>query len=198
MVLAVASSVDWANGPPPGSDLKAEFKQYYEQRGYPESWSAAMNDLAAADEKKWKPAAEKLLAVLSQAKADESDGTSPWRATPFWGSSGENPARELRRHVVGEMAETPAKPGAVPLVRWYVFQEPVLGHQTAAMAALKPVATPEANAMRLEVLKARPENAWVMAAALQQAREQKLAVSGELLTELARHHRPSIRTAAAE
>ena len=84
-VLVFAASVGWANRLRAGDDLKAEFKQYYERNGYPKSWAAATNDLGAADEKKWQPAAEKLLAVLEQSKADETDGTSPWRATPFWG-----------------------------------------------------------------------------------------------------------------
>jgi hypothetical protein len=65
------------------------------------------------------------------------------------------------------------------------------------MLALRPIATPEANALRLELLKNRLENAWVLAAALQQAREQKLAVGDDVLTEFARHHRSSIRSTAA-
>jgi hypothetical protein len=66
------------------------------------------------------------------------------------------------------------------------------------MQVLKPITTPEANALRLEILKARPENAWVLAATLQQAREQKLSINDEVLTEFAKHHRASIRSIAAE
>jgi hypothetical protein len=197
-ILVFASSAMSASCLPPTDELKAEFKQYYERNGYPKSWTAARNDLSAADEKKWKPATEKLIAVLEQAKADEADGTSPWRATPYWGDSAENPARDLRESLLRDLIRQPAKPAAVPLVRWYVFQEPVRGYQTGAMQALKPITTPEANALRMEILKTRPENAWVLATALQQAREQKLSVSDEVLTEFARHHRASIRTIAAE
>lgn len=197
-VLAFASSVVWTNRLRADDDLKAEFKRYYERNGYPKSWTAAMNDLSAADEKKWKPAAEKLLAVLEQSKTDETDGTSPWRATPYWGNSAENPARDLRKYLLRDLIDKPAKPGAVPLVRWFLFQEPVRSYQTGAMLALKPITSPDANALRLEILKGRAESAWVLAAALQQAREQKLAVSDDALTEFAKHHRPSIRSVAAD
>src|SRR4051812_21900230 len=122
-VLVFAASVGWSNRLRADDELKVEFRQYYEQNGYPKSWTAAMNDLSAADEKKWKPAAEKLLTVLQRAKADETDGTSPWRATPYWGNAAENPARELRKYLLRDLIDKPAKPGAVPLVRWYLFHE---------------------------------------------------------------------------
>jgi hypothetical protein len=199
LILVFTSPVLFAQSPPPTPALKAELKQYYDQKGRPKAWTTALSDLSSTDEKKRNEAAEKLVAVLAQTKADESDGTSPWRgATPYWGSNGDNPARNFRRYLLHDLMQEPAKPGGVPILRWYLFEESQFDHQTAAMKVLKPIATNEANALRMEVIKARHENAWVLAAALMQAREQKLAVSDEVLTEFAKHHRPSIRTVAAE
>jgi hypothetical protein len=197
IVLAFTSSVACAQSPPPSAQVKEELKKYYEQKGYPASWTTAESDLASADEKKRQAASEKLIAVLAQAKADESDGSSPWRATPFWGNPRDNPARNFRRYLLQDLMKEPAKPGAVPILRWFIFQEALFAFQTGAAKALQPIASDEANALRLEIIKARPENAWLLAAALQQARERKLAVSDEVLTEFAAHHRPSLRSAAA-
>ncbi|CAN5578497.1 hypothetical protein BH11PLA2_BH11PLA2_48580 [soil metagenome] len=152
--------------------------------------------LSSTDTAKQTAAAAHWLALLKQSYHDETDGTSPWRATPFWGRGSENPARELRRWLLNKFNDK-APAGSVPLIEWLVFHQPQPDTQAHAMRSLNTVTTDAADALRLKVIAAQPDNIWVLALALEQAHKRKLAVDNATLTAFAKHHRASLRKVAA-
>jgi hypothetical protein len=122
---------------------------------------------------------EHVVALLEQALADELSGAAPWRATPYWGSSGENPARELRRRV----AEHAPLPTAV--VRWFLDREQVDAFQESAFKQPDP-------SLLSRVIDPPHGNAVILARALTEAGKRKLPIPPSLF----QHHRKSVREAA--
>ena len=96
------------------AQVAGELKEYYASGKAPK-WRGALRRLSSDDPAQSAQAASYLTALLDQALEDELSGVAPWRATPFWGSSGENPARELRRYIAEDLARTKPAPAAVPV-----------------------------------------------------------------------------------
>jgi len=94
-----------------------ELQAYYEQGKTP-SWADAVKNLSGEAREQRTAAAKYLVALLEQAQADEQSDKAPWRATPFWSSSGENPARNLRQHIAEDLAKAPASPATLTVVHW--------------------------------------------------------------------------------
>jgi hypothetical protein len=132
-------------------------------------------------------APERLVALLDQAQKDELSGNAPWQATPFWGESAENPARELRRRI----AESPS--GAqVAVVRWFLSHETVDAFQEKAFGtALK-----LPDDLVVEVVSAPHPNAVIVARALTEAARRKLALPSTVVASLCQNPRASVRKAA--
>lgn len=160
-------------------------------------WREAVGRLRTApDAGERRKAAAYLRDLLAQALADERSGKAPWRATPYWGRSRENPA-EMLRGAIGEALAGERLPGeAVPLLMWYidVFDDP----RSAASAAgsLAKVAGPEADARLAELAAGPHPNIAVAAAAIAEVAARKLPVPPERLAALAQHHRRVVRDAA--
>jgi hypothetical protein len=148
-------------------------------------------ELAAfyADHKKephWRGAApERLVALLDQAQADELSGNAPWQATPYWGESAENPARELRRRI----AESPSSP---QVVRWFLAHETVDAFQEKAFGTAPKLP----DDLFVEVVTAPHPNTVIVVGALTEAARRKLALPSAALASLCQSHRESVRKAA--
>jgi hypothetical protein len=110
--------------------------QAYYQKGTPPPWGDAIKELAAANADKRDAAAKYLVSLLDQAQADELSGKAPWRATPYWGSSGENPARNLRQQIAGDLAKSQPSSATLLVIRWYLDHEKVVRFQETAIAAI--------------------------------------------------------------
>jgi len=89
-----------------GEDSVGKQLQVYYEKGTPPPWGEAIKDLAAENAEKRGAAAKYLASLLDQAQTDELSGKAPWRATIKWGGGGENPARDLRRQIAEELAES--------------------------------------------------------------------------------------------
>src|SRR4051812_35903652 len=76
-----------------------ELRGYYRDGKKEPPWRAAVGHLSSEDGPQRDAAATYLRDLLDQALKDELTSAAPWRATPFWGSSGQNPARELRKSI---------------------------------------------------------------------------------------------------
>jgi hypothetical protein len=99
-------------------EVVKELQVYYEQPTKMPPYEDAIGRLASADVRQREEASDWLVAILDQSLRDEKSGAAPWRATPGWGSSGENPAREVRKAIAYAFAkreETP--PMAIPALR---------------------------------------------------------------------------------
>jgi hypothetical protein len=172
-----------------------ELQAYYDSGKAP-PWSAAIQNLVADKPTQRAAAADYLIALLNQAQADELSGKSPWRATPFWGSSGENPARNLREHIANKLAEAPASPATLAVLGWYLKHETVPSFQEAVLPALDRVKGKEAEEFCLALLQPEHENSFVVWTALNQIGKRKVDVPRSVLNALCDHYRPTLRDAA--
>jgi hypothetical protein len=180
----------------PRPDVAAELKRYYQDLKRPPVWEAALKRLSAAVPKERREAAAYLHALLAQALQDERSGDAPWRATPYWGSSGENPARQLREEIAGRLGGAGSAAEILPVLRWFLDVEPIATCQEQVMAELGTLKGKEATALRVS-LAARPHpNAAVTVAALRQLAARKEALPADRLHALCHHHRASVRAAA--
>src|SRR6266404_2404459 len=123
----------------PGEPALASELQAYYEKGTQPGWAGAIKKLTAENADQRAGAARYLVALLDQAQKDELSGKAPWRATPFWGSSGENPARNLRKEISDTLATAPASVATLAVIRWYVNHEKVARFQETAAQALDKV-----------------------------------------------------------
>jgi hypothetical protein len=184
-----------AAAPGAAPDVSAELKRFYEEGKAPD-WKGDLARLSDADPAKRKAAAAHLRAVLDRAYADELSGAAPWRATPFWGSSGENPARNLRTQIAGEIAKAKLSAEALPVLRWMLETERLPPVIKAAGDALAKVTGPEADGLLAELATAPHRSEAVAVMALEQAVERKAPLDKARVSALCNHHRQKIRLTA--
>ena len=160
------------------------------------SWDASMKQLRSSSAADRSGAAGHLLEVMDQSRKDEQTGKAAWRATPYWGNPGENPARQLRESIVEAMEKAPAAPEFIPLVRWVLRNEIQLPLQEKAVGVLGKIEGKEAEDCRREWVAGPHPNALVVAAALDQLRRRTAPLPADTLKALCHHHRQAIRDSA--
>jgi len=188
--LTLAQSLDEAA-------VAKELQAYYEKGKQP-GWAEAIKKLTAESPEERDGAAKYLVALLDQAQTDEISGKAPWRATPFWGSSGENPARNLRQLIADELAKAPASPATLAVVRRYFDHEKAARFQEAVLPALDKVTGKEADEFRLSLLQPPHENSVLVLGALRQLAKHKTPLPDAVLKALCHHYRPSLRAAGRQ
>jgi hypothetical protein len=193
--LLLATPVLMPAQQPDDVTIANELRAYYESGKQP-SWSEAIKRLTSVNANERDPAARYLVHLLSQAQQDEFSGKAPWQATPFWGSSGENPARNLREQVASELATSPASAATLKVVRWYLDWEKVSRFQATAIKVLKKFDDQAADEFCLSLLQPIHENSAVVLEALGHLARRKSAIPEAVLKACCHHYRPSIRTAA--
>jgi hypothetical protein len=181
---------------PVAKESVAKQLQTYYEKGMPPPWVGAIKELAAEKAEKRGAAAKYLVSLLEQAQTDEFSGKAPWRATPFWGSRGENPARNLRQQIADELAKSQASSATLTVLRWYLDHERVARFQELAIGALDNTQGKEADEFCLRLLQPAHENSVVVLTALKQIGKRKSDVPDAVLKGLCDHYRPSIRDAA--
>jgi hypothetical protein len=175
-----------------GKDLRAFYADW--ERKPP--WRAAVRHLAAVDPAQRAQAASYLCDLLNQALKDEQSGVAPWEASPFWGSGGSNPARDIREQIAAALTSSPSTSGAVPVVRWFLENEKLTRLQGEVLPVLTSLNGPEVDDL-LNELATRPHaNADVAVGALNRLGERKIKVTADKLLPLCRHHRTKVREAA--
>jgi lysophospholipase L1-like esterase len=177
------------------ADIVKELKAYYADNK-PPSFEGALKKLAKPATPEREAAALYLRMLLAQALKDEKLGTAPWRATPYWGSSGENPARNLRTTIADQLAAANALPGAVPVLRWFFDDEILPALQISAATALGKLKSDDATLLRTELATLPHSNLIVAVAALKQIAAEKGKLPPDKLRVLSYHHRASMREAA--
>jgi hypothetical protein len=194
LVLLASFAAPVARGAP--QDVATELRRYYEDGQSEPAWQGALERLTSDTEEQRTAAADYLRDLLAQALKDEQSGTARWRATPFWGSSGENPARELRERIAESLAKAPASAAALPVVRWYLEHELLARLQVTALAAAVKVEGQEADTLLVGLAAGPHVNAGVVAGAFDAVARRKLPIPAEKLAPLYQHHRRQIREAA--
>ena len=179
----------------PSADVATELKAYYE-KGTTPPWAEAIKNLTAEKSDQRTAAAKYLNALLTQVQSDEFSGKASWRATPYWGSRGENPALDLRKQIADELAKAKASPATLTVLRWYLDHEKVPRFQDVAVHVLDNVKGKEADEFCLTLLQPVHENSVVAVTALQQIGKRKSEIPDAVLNELCDHYRPGLRDAA--
>ena len=194
--LALFAFVSLSAAQPVEKASVAKQLQAYYEKGTPPPWSDAIKELAAEKPDNRDAAAKYLVSPLDQAQTDELSGKAPWRATPFWGSSGENPARTLRKQVADDLAKLQASSATLTVIRWYLDHEKVARFQEMAIAALDKMQAKEADEFCFRLLQPAHDNSVVVLAALKHIGKGKSEIPEAVLKGLCDHYRPSIRNAA--
>ncbi len=176
----------------------AELKRYYQGEGKAPPWQAAVKRLGENDSTKAAAGASYLVALATQALADENSGDSPWRALPFWGGGGENPARNLRESLLEKIAELDPQAASVPVLEWFIRQEPVTVHRSRAMEALIKCGSPEADALVLALAADQSLSHGLQARAIRRSAERQLEVPEAVLRAAMADPHVDLRTAAAD
>ena len=178
----------------PVSDVRQALLTFYKGGDAP-SWKTAietmLSDASGAPE-----AAELVRDLLQQSLADEMSGVAPWQATPFWGDSGRNPARELRKSVTDALSERPGSEAALPVYEWLLGNEELPALQAEIMTAVVGIETDTGSEIIARLIGERHPNSVVMVMALDAARDRKLDIAADELSPLCQHHRSNVRKAA--
>jgi hypothetical protein len=192
-LLVTEFTTDYTSAPlPDAADIRPLLNGYYEQNGRP-LWHAVRVGairLGAGDE----AAATFLVGVLDQAAKDETSGTAPWQATPFWSAGGENPARNLRRYPAQWLASSNPAVASLPLLRWYLEYDPYPPHQLLAAQALAKLPGPDAAKVRAAVLTS--SNLALVTDLIKQIAGHGERLTPEQLAPLCQHLRLSVRDSA--
>jgi hypothetical protein len=190
-----------AAAPPPrdpAAEVSAELERYYQNGKNEPAWKPALQRLAAGDDDQRRQSARYLRELLARSLKDERSGKAPWRATPFWGAGPENPARLLRRRIAAELGKAKLSAAALPVLRWYLDEEPAPRSEADVMAALARITGPEADELRIGLAGRPHDRSLVVVMALQQLRKSKADLPADRLAALCRHHRTHIRLAAQQ
>jgi hypothetical protein len=190
-----------ASEPLPTGDVRqqvtAELARYYED-GKSLPLQKYFNGLKSKQAEVQHQSATRLVMLLDQAQKDEQSGKSPWRATPFWGSSGENPARELRKDIAKALQRGHLVPAALPIYRWYLDHAEIPATQVDTAEALVKIKGPEADKLITQVVHKPHPNTRVVVLCLTAAGERRLALPDKLITQRAWDHHRDVRQAARQ
>lgn len=194
LVLAANAGVAWSEE---NTSIIQELNLYYE-KGTSPAWSAAVKNLTSDNQEQRTSAAKYLVALLQQAQTDELSGKAPWRATPYWGSNGENLARNLREAIANELAKTKASSDTLLVLRWYFDHEKVAHFQETVLSALDKATGKEVDELRISLLQPAHKNSVIVQAVLRQIGDHKSPLPDKVLAALCDHYRPAVRKAARD
>ena len=152
--------------------------------------------LSAEDAQGGKWAAAYLVALLDQALKDELSGKVPWRATPFWGSSGENPARELRESIARRLSGAEPPPAALPICQWLLDSAKLPSIQDEAADALVKIKGQESRELIVEIVSTGHPNNEVLRKCITALKDRGIKVSTAVIAKLCQHHVRSVRETA--
>ena len=155
-----------------------------------------LQELSGEDESKSRAAGQLLAALFRQAAADETNGRSAWRPTPYWGRGYESSARETRKHLAQKLEEAGPSDAAVELAAWLLENEALPEALTAATRMLETNRCAEADQILMEIVQTGTHWKPALVMALKQSGERKLKVKEEWMYEWRHDARKSVRDAA--
>ena len=207
LIVASLFSCTWA-GAAEVADIPKLLREYYDDPSglfehTPDApWEEAMEELNAAEAATVQRGATFLRALLERSLADELSGEAPWKATPFWGSFRENPARNLRKAVLFELERMQVVPGGrraishLPLLKWYLESEKLIALQQQAAEILEECTFEEAGPLAIEIASDPKTNRHLRTVLVKQATKRALSLPRQALEEQLRSSHEPLRQAA--
>ncbi|MEO0474375.1 MAG: hypothetical protein AAF085_00200 [Planctomycetota bacterium] len=174
-----------------------ELATFYKEGKPAPPWKAAVDAVAKGGQNSAASGAY-LRALLAQAAADEASGEAPWRATPFWGHSGENPARDLRETIVESLAgHESLSDAATPALAWIIQHDNVPAFQSQAAKALQDTQGNAADQLIASLISSKTSNHAVLRLAIETAAQRPaLRDHAQAIAQLATHHHKRVRETA--
>jgi len=182
--------------------VPAQLGAFYKQSRAVPPWRDAVKELASRDREVAGQAGAYLVALAKQSLADELSGKAPWHPTPYWGSSGENPAREMRRGIVRGVEDLEDKgpeagsDAAVDVLEWFIRHEEVVTFRDQAMSKLGNYRSEKADALMRSLATDEGLNHRLSAAALTQVAARGLEIPEPVLRRALADHHGDLRDAA--
>ena len=176
-----------------------ELRAYYEKPNDAvvfEHIKRAAGQLCSKEPKDRREGATYLASLAAQALADETAKTAPWRATPYWGSSGENLGRKIREQVIPAVIAAPPAEELLPVLEWFLEHETMPRPQAEAADALAKIKGKAADSVLLRLVTPPHPNSVVLQTALTELAKRTVVVDASVTGKLCQHYRPSIRDAA--
>lgn len=187
-----APVVDGEEGKRAFNDLAA----YYKNNKKVPPYKKALRNLKAADQATRMRAGRYLFALFSQMFADESNGRSPTRRSPFWGSRPTKDAREFRKVVAKTFGEQATGDGALEATRWLINEEKFASNQAHGIKALRRIRGPGADETYKKLLDQPHPNEKVVIGILEEAGARNIKALAPNVKKLAAHYRTRVREAA--
>ena len=124
VVLLIAALLPNAPAAEPETEIQRQLRAYYGDLELRPPWRKAVDQLSAEDTKARGEAARYLVALLTQALADERAATPAEEFIPRRRRYSQHPAYYIHRGIAEEVAKRPGSPAALPVFRWYLDNAP--------------------------------------------------------------------------
>src|SRR5262249_47212376 len=150
------------------TEIQRQLRAYYGDDTLPPPWRKAVDQLSAEDTKARAEAARYLVALLTQALADERAATPPEEFIPRRRRYSQHNAYYLHRGIAEEVAKRPGSPAALPVFSWYLDNAPDPNQQADVFDGVDKLESKEVDDFRISLLRPAHRNAAVLVAALRQ------------------------------
>ena len=192
---APKQAADGAEGKRAFDDLTAFYADTKKEPPY----KPALTDLASTDAAKSKAASAYITALFKQLYADESNGRSPVKRSPFFGGGGtSSDARDFRAKLAAAFSKDAQGDGALDAALWLIDSEKDPRNQPAGMDALKRVKGPKSVEIFRKLLQQPHPNASVAKSVIEEVAARGLKELAPEITKLCVHFRTSVREAARD
>lgn len=181
---------------PEGKRAFEDLAAFYADTKVAPPFPAAFEDLKSPDPAVRSRAGAYLTALFRQLFADEGNGRSPWRSTPFWGGRPSCDAREFRKSLAQAFAAAATGEEAIDPALWLLESEKLAEGQAAGMEALRRIQGPRAQAAFAQLLDQPHPNADVARMALEEAGKRGWKELAPAIARLCGHYRTRVREAA--
>jgi hypothetical protein len=178
------------------TEIQRQLRACYGDHRLQPPWRKAVDQLSAEDTKARGEAARYLVALLTQALADERAATPPEEFNPWRRRYSQHPAYYIHCEIAEEVAKRPRSPAALPVFRWYLDNAPDPNQQADVFDGMDKLEGKEVDDFRISLLSPPHRNAAVVVAALRQLGKRKAPVPADKLLPLCQHYRATIREEA--
>jgi hypothetical protein len=178
------------------TEVQRQLRAYYGDHELRPPWRKAVDQLSAEDTKARAEAARYLVALLTQALANERAATPAEDFTPRQRRYSQHSAYWIHWEIAQEIAKRPGSPAALPVFRWYLDNAPDPSQQADVFDGVDKLEGKEVDDFRISLLGPAHRNAAVVVAALRQLGKRKAPVPADKLLPLCQHYRATIREEA--
>jgi len=153
-------------------------------------------DLNSSDLVKSQEAGLYVLALFEQAFADETNGRTMWKPSPFWNGNSENIARIIRGELAESFGQSASSPAALPAALWLIEHDLVEDNIASGAQVLSRIHGVAADAAIGTILQEQHPSQQVLIMALHEAAARHLVQDKESVIALEQSYRTAVRAAA--